>query len=245
MPAYPLTFPTNVAPGSVKVKKVWSQARFDNPLQLSSQVQLRNASRWEIDVTLQAMPAAEAEDWTQFFDDLRGGFGTFTLDLDPHCPGLLTGGVAEIFTVDFAGQTAAGLANQYITAADASGAVYVWFNLDAGGVDPAPAGRGIAVAITTGQTAAQIATAFASAVDADASFSASPATALVTVTNEATGARTNADDGTTTTTVATTQAGVTAAAPGSRTFRMAANELGWDSQLAVEFGFSFTAIESI
>lgn len=88
MPAYPLTFPTVNFPLEVKVEKVWAQARFDNPLQLSSQVQLRSARRYEIDVTLQPMPADDAAAFTQFFEDLQGGFGTFTFDMTPHCPGL-------------------------------------------------------------------------------------------------------------------------------------------------------------
>jgi len=50
---------------------------------------------------------------------------------------------------------------------------YVWFNLDASSVDPAPAGRvGIEVSVTTGQTAAQVASALQTAVEADAGYSA-------------------------------------------------------------------------
>lgn len=50
---------------------------------------------------------------------------------------------------------------------------YVWYNLDAGSVDPAPSGRtGIEVAVTTGQTAIQVADATATAVDAEAQFNA-------------------------------------------------------------------------
>lgn len=48
---------------------------------------------------------------------------------------------------------------------------YIWFNLDAGSVDPAPAGRtGIEVAVTSGDSASDIATAAAAAIDADANF---------------------------------------------------------------------------
>jgi hypothetical protein len=88
MPAYPLTFPTNVAPAEVRVRRVQAQARYDNPLQLSSQVQLRSAARYEIDVTLQPMPHDLAGPWLQFLYDLQGSFGTFTLNLDAYAPGL-------------------------------------------------------------------------------------------------------------------------------------------------------------
>ncbi len=88
MPSYPLTFPTNVFPAKVKVRRPFANTRFDNPLQLSSQVQQRNAKRYEIDITLQPMLAAEAGAWTQFLEDLAGGVGTFNFNLTPHIPGL-------------------------------------------------------------------------------------------------------------------------------------------------------------
>ena len=88
MPTYPLTFPTNVAPSQIDVKKVWATCRFDNPVDLSSEVQLRNGRRYELDITLQQMNKVLAEVWTQFFEDLQGGFGYFALDMDPLCPGL-------------------------------------------------------------------------------------------------------------------------------------------------------------
>jgi len=51
---------------------------------------------------------------------------------------------------------------------------YVWFNLDAGSVDPAPAGRtAIEVAVTTGEAAADVAAALLAAVEAEAAFRAS------------------------------------------------------------------------
>jgi hypothetical protein len=88
MPAYPLAFPTHVAPAEVRVRRIQAQARYDNPLQLSSQVQLRSAARYEIDVTLQPMPADVVTAWLQFLYDLQGSFGTFTINLDPYAPGL-------------------------------------------------------------------------------------------------------------------------------------------------------------
>lgn len=127
-------------------------------------------------------------------------------------PGDAVTGVAEIFTVDFAAKVPADLADKYLTTADAAGRVYVWFNLDAAGVDPAPenGGRAIPVAIATGDTAAQMATKFAAALEADAAYAAAAVDALATVTHAATGARTDATAADSTLTVATTQQGVTA-----------------------------------
>lgn len=88
MPAYPLTFPTHVAPAEVRVRRIQAQARYDNPLQLSSQVQLRAAARYEIDITLQPMPADVVTAWLQFLYDLQGSFGTFTINLNAYAPGL-------------------------------------------------------------------------------------------------------------------------------------------------------------
>lgn len=59
---------------------------------------------------------------------------------------------------------------------------YVWFDLDAGSTDPAPAGRtAIEVSVTTGDSATVIATAAAAAIDAVAGFSATSSGAIVTL----------------------------------------------------------------
>ena len=48
---------------------------------------------------------------------------------------------------------------------------YVWFNVNSGGVDPAPSGRtGIEVAVATGSSASATASAIATAVDGNADF---------------------------------------------------------------------------
>lgn len=112
--------------------------------------------------------------------------------------------IAEIFTVNFGVLTGAGVAAKYFTCADASGAVYFWFNTGAS-VDPAPGGRGIAVSVLAGDAASALATKLAAVVDASFSFSALGT--LVTVTNAATGARTNAGAGNSGTVVTTTQNG--------------------------------------
>lgn len=56
---------------------------------------------------------------------------------------------------------------------EASSQRYVWFNLDAGSVDPAPVGRtALEVAISTGDSATDIASAIVSAASADSEFRA-------------------------------------------------------------------------
>ncbi len=126
-------------------------------------------------------------------------------------PSEAVSGVAEISTVDTTGLTAAGLANKYFTLFGASGGFYVWFNLDAGGVDPAVTGKtGVPVAIVTGATAGQIATAIASALDALADFAATPSSNVVTITDAATGARTDIADGNSSLALAVSVQGVTA-----------------------------------
>lgn len=52
------------------------------------------------------------------------------------------------------------------------GLYYVWFNVAAGGVDPAPGGTGIEVDIGTGATKADVAAAVIAAVNTDAHFHA-------------------------------------------------------------------------
>ena len=48
---------------------------------------------------------------------------------------------------------------------------YVWFDLDSGSVDPAPAGKtGIEVSVTTGETAEEVAALMAAAIDLNANF---------------------------------------------------------------------------
>jgi len=91
MPSYPLTFPTTVNPAQVKVRHKFANARFDNPITLHNYVVRRSGTRWEIDVELQPMAADLAAAWDVFFNDLQGSYGTFTLDLDPYCPGSTPG----------------------------------------------------------------------------------------------------------------------------------------------------------
>lgn len=90
MPTYPLTFPTGVYLDEVQVRRRWAGARFDNPVDLTNQTQLRSAKRYELDLRLQPMAraAAVASGMAQFLDDLQGSYGWFAFDLSPWCPGL-------------------------------------------------------------------------------------------------------------------------------------------------------------
>ena len=115
--------------------------------------------------------------------------------------------VAEVSTASLAGKTAVGLANKYFLIASPSTAFYVWFNLDAGGVDPAPGGTGIEVAVTTGDSVNTMATATAAAIDAQASFVSSASTSTVTITNASVGTATDIDAGNSALTVAVSTQG--------------------------------------
>lgn len=76
------------------------------------------------------------------------------------------GGSYESTKVTVAG-TAASLANKYFIFSSSGVNYYCWFNLDAGGIDPAVAAKtAVPVAITTGDATTVIATAAAAAVNA-------------------------------------------------------------------------------
>lgn len=79
------------------------------------------------------------------------------------------------------------------SAADAT-SYYVWMDVDAGGNDPAPGGTGIAVSISSNDSAAVVAAAIAAAVGALAAFDASASLDKVTITNAAVGTTTDAAD---------------------------------------------------
>jgi hypothetical protein len=74
----------------VKPRRVYASTRFDNPMDLTAQVQRRGPKRFEIDVTLYPMPRKDAHTsgFAQFLTDLEGGWGTFLFNLDPWCTGM-------------------------------------------------------------------------------------------------------------------------------------------------------------
>lgn len=106
-------------------------------------------------------------------------------------------GLPEITEVTAIADVSSSLDGTYFTIHSAADATdyYVWFDVDAGGNDPAPGGMtGIAVSISADDDAETVATAIASAVDANADFLASASDDLVTITNAAVGATTDAAD---------------------------------------------------
>lgn len=88
MPSYPLTFPTNVFPEEVFVKRRTPAGVSTSPTNYVTQVYRHPGRRWEIDVKLQPMDVVRAAVWAKFFDDLDGRAGTFTMNLNKHCPGV-------------------------------------------------------------------------------------------------------------------------------------------------------------
>lgn len=65
-------------------------------------------------------------------------------------------------------ETGSNLGGKYWTFSSSSTDYYVWYNVDAGSVDPAPAGKtGIEVAISAGDSASAVAAAVAAAIDAE------------------------------------------------------------------------------
>jgi hypothetical protein len=80
--------PTNVHPDEVFVRYRTPAGVSVSPTTYQTQVYQHPGGRWEIEVKLPAMPHDEADEWTQFLKDLQGRVGTFTMNLNAHCPGL-------------------------------------------------------------------------------------------------------------------------------------------------------------
>jgi hypothetical protein len=109
---------------------------------------------------------------------------------------LAFGAVAEVTTITPVADVAGSLNNTYFTISSAADATsyYVWYNVAGGGVDPAPGGTGVEVAIATNDTADAIATATQGVMDLLADFSVVDNTGSFTVTNTAGGTATDAAD---------------------------------------------------
>lgn len=102
------------------------------------------------------------------FDEDDSGAGSFTLS-------------AEVAGV------ASNLQNTYFEISSPTIDYYVWMNVGAEGVDPAPAGTGIEVTLSASDNASAVATAIATAVDGDAAFAATSNGATVSIRNAVTG----------------------------------------------------------
>ncbi len=116
---------------------------------------------------------------------------------------VVAAGEGDNVTATFADGVASALINKYFGLHDgADAAFYVWFNVNAEGVDPTPGGTGIPVALAGGETAAQVASAIQAAVDADSHFDADVEGGDVQITNADSGVATDVDAGTSGFTVA-------------------------------------------
>lgn len=80
-------FPTSIAPKRVRVRAVSAVAQFDNPLDLSVEVQDLGGFRWEIDIEMQPMSKVQAAAFGAFAQAHRGGIAAFTFDLTPWAAG--------------------------------------------------------------------------------------------------------------------------------------------------------------
>lgn len=106
---------------------------------------------------------------------------------------------AGVQTVTCVADTAGSLNNKYflISAGNSGINYYVWMNVNSAGTDPMIAGKtGVEVALSTGATASQVATAVAAALDALTTFASTAVSTVATVTNSQTGPFTAASDST-------------------------------------------------
>lgn len=116
-------------------------------------------------------------------------------------------------TVTAVADVAGSLNSKYflLNAKDNSVLYYVWINVSSGGVDPAIPGRtGVEVTISTGDTAATVATAIAAAIDLLTTFSSTAALAVATIVAATAGSVVPASDVNTGFTFAVTVGGSTA-----------------------------------
>jgi hypothetical protein len=156
-----------------------------------------------------------------FIRNLSGDDVLISLDNDTTYPLAVKAGESQLISLDVEGNreistivavadVAGSTAGLYFDLTDRSTfAVRVWLNDGVVSAPSTPAsGRLLPVTTVTNATAIQNAVAIAAAIDADDEFSAPvPTTALVTITDQHVGTRTNISAGTTTWTVATPQQG--------------------------------------
>ena len=107
---------------------------------------------------------------------------------------------------------------EYFTISAPGTDYYVWYDIDNGSIDPAPAGfTGIEVDIASGDTAEQVATKTANAIAALADFNASAADETLTITNATGGDVTDTADNDTGFTLSTSIDGLDVVTAGNET----------------------------
>ena len=110
---------------------------------------------------------------------------------------------------------------EYFTLSSPTTDYYVWYNIDGASADPAVAGMtGIEVAISSGDTALQVATSTATAIDAIGDFGAIASNTSLTITNATAGAVADAADNGTNFTIMTASNGMDTVTAGSETVTM-------------------------
>ncbi len=142
--------------------------------------------------------------------DLISGTSTFTITQGATVNTYKFRGVKERTTVTCIADVAGSLNNDYFFINSASDArqYYVWYNVNAAGIDPAISGRlGIEVAVATGALDTAVASATNTALNDIIDFTATVLGATVTVINANNGNTTNASAQTSGFTVTVTQAG--------------------------------------
>jgi len=76
---YPLALPTHTGIARVRLIARDVVGVSTSPFNFKQQIFRHQGQRWEADITLPAMPRADAEQWASFLLRLRGAYGTFLL----------------------------------------------------------------------------------------------------------------------------------------------------------------------
>lgn len=87
MPAYPLTFPTTPKFSKFNIREVYSTPITTSPFTGDVQVFEYSGSgkiQWEATIPPMADGDPQIDVWIQFFRDLHGRYGTFTLNIQTH-----------------------------------------------------------------------------------------------------------------------------------------------------------------
>ena len=82
------TFPTSISPSSVRVMRTSAVAVTESSFSFKQQVQAHTGKRYSIEVSYPPMTEAQAAVFQQFFYDLNGREGTFTLNLTTYAQGI-------------------------------------------------------------------------------------------------------------------------------------------------------------